>query len=463
MSDEAREQRSGDGKGGIASVFVFPLVTLLLLTLPACGPTREEVRAQNGVVAYFAGDYHGAVARLRPVADKPDENFVLNNCRLGLAALADYDLDESESAFLRAYEVINSVGVNEGGRSVGAALVDEKLKIWKGEPYERAMANFYLGLVYYMQRDYNNARAAFENALFKLRDYGDAKDKKDDYRRVESDFSLACIMLGRCWQRLGREDLARANFDRAAAGHRYLKTIADAALHADSNVLLVVAVGHGPRKFRNADGAFVGLGPTPREVGPVPLPSVSVDGKPVDLASANRPPVDLLALAQDRKWQSIDTIRAVKSVLGTGLIAAGAIDSATDRHGRRAGTDLALIGAGLLLKATSQADVRQWETLPRSVFLLPLKLPPGKHDITVRFPQVPGLSQSWRDLVVPDDGEVSYYYNVQLRGQPPRYWPPAAVAAATSDFRGRAPLAPGSVNDRDETPALPRSPTGAAQ
>ena len=71
----------------------------------------------------------------------------------------------------------------------------EKIKVWKGEPFERAMANFYLGLIYYMRHDYNNARGAFENALFKLRDYGEGKDKKDEYRRVESNFALACVML----------------------------------------------------------------------------------------------------------------------------------------------------------------------------------------------------------------------------------------------------------------------------
>src|SRR6185436_12119761 len=94
----------------------------------------------------------------------------------GSAALADYNLREAEAAFLRAYEVINSVGVNNGGRTLGAVLVDEKIKVWRGEPFDRAMLNFYLGLVYYMQHDYDNARGAFENALFKLRDYGETKD-----------------------------------------------------------------------------------------------------------------------------------------------------------------------------------------------------------------------------------------------------------------------------------------------
>jgi hypothetical protein len=128
----------------------------------------------------------------------------------------------------------------------------------------------------------------------------------------------------------------------------------------------------------------------------------------------------------------------VKSAVGTGLIAAGAIDASTDRRHRRLGTDLALIGAGALLKATSQADVRQWETLPRTVFLVPLKLSPGKHDITVRFPSVPGLAQSWRDLVAPAEGDATYYYHVQPYNAGPFYWPPPALAGAM----GAAPQGP---------------------
>src|SRR5262245_47508351 len=178
-------------------------------------PTEQERAAHHAVQEYFTGNYQRASEGLREVAKKPDENFVLNNCRLGSAALAGYDMAEAEEAFLRAYEVINSVGVNDGGRSLGAALVNEKIKIWKGEPFERAMANFYLGLIYYSHQDYNNASGAFENALFKLRDYADKKDVKNEYSELESNFVVGLVMLAKTWQRLGRDDLARANFDRA--------------------------------------------------------------------------------------------------------------------------------------------------------------------------------------------------------------------------------------------------------
>ena len=398
---------------------------LLFVTV---GCTSKAQRAgEEAVQAYFSGDPAKAVQQLKPLAQKTDENFVLNNARLGSAALIQYDLDQAENAFLRAYEVLNSFGVNSGGRSLGAVLVDEKIRVWRGEPFERAMLNFYLGLVYYMRHDYGNARGAFENALFKLRDYADNADrKKDDYSEVESNFALGAIMLGKCWQRLGRDDLARAAFERVTKMRSSLAPLADYDRNQNSNLLLVVDFGYGPKKVTDFDGAISGFAPKPQEEGMIPPPHVTVDGQAVDVAGMNQPPVDLLALAQDKRWQSIDTIRTIKSVIGTGLIYGGAYEGL--RHHGDDGTALALIAAGVLLKATSQADVRQWEMLPRTVFLLPLQVPPGRHDVTVDFPNAPGLTQKWRGLDVPPQGEATYYFRMQRWNSGPFDWPPPAVA-----------------------------------
>src|SRR5277367_1064112 len=153
--------------------------------------SQDQYDSRQAVADYMDGNYPAAKQLLQPLSKKTNEDFVLNNVRLGSTDLAMYDLPGSQSAFLNAYEVLNSFGVNNGGRSLGAVLVDEKIKIWRGEPFERAMANFYLGLIYYMQHDYNNARAAFENALFKLKDYDDKKDKsKDQFKEADSNFVI---------------------------------------------------------------------------------------------------------------------------------------------------------------------------------------------------------------------------------------------------------------------------------
>jgi tetratricopeptide (TPR) repeat protein len=411
-------------------------VALLLLLVTGCATEKHQKQAAKALVEFYSGDFDGAAHAYKPLAEKTDEDFVLNNVRLGTAYLMDYNLNDAEAAFLRAYEVINSVGVNNGGRSVGAVLVDEKIKIWKGEPFERAMANYYLGLIYYMRGDYNNARAAFENALFKLRDYDPDKDDGARKERLESNFVLAYVMLGKCFQRLDRPDLARANFAKAHKLRPDLQNLLDYSWNESSNVLLVVEVGYGPRKVTTYNGAIAGFAPTPKEAGPVPLPTVLMDGRPLAMHQLNRPTIDLLAMAQDRKWQDIDTIRTIKSTVGKGMMVGGGVMIAKGAHerGSRQRTDL-MVGAGLLLtgallEASSQADVRQWEILPRTVFLLPLRLPPGRHDLTIEFPGDRNLRQTWLGVYVPKRGEATYLFRVQRFNEGPFNWPPKALVRA---------------------------------
>ena len=429
------------------------LVPAAGLLLPTTGCVNQaEVDARQAVAEYRGADYADARQLLRPLAKDTNENFVLNNCRLGSTTLAMYDLSGSQAAFLNAYEVLNSYGVNSGGRTLGAVLVDEGIRIWRGEPFDRAMANFYLGLTYYMQRDYDNARGAFQNALFKLRDYGvGEKDtdaggtpNADQYQEVDSDFALAEYMLARCYQRLGQDDEAAKTFTRLAAGRPDLAALADVRRNAAANVLLVVDFGTGPVKGTNRDGSFVGYVPAPWMVGPVPRPQVVVDDR--DVAGGEPPLVDLLALAQDTRWQTIDTIRTVKSALGTGLIAGGAVTSLVARNRTQGYVGLGMLAAGAVLKATSQADLRVWDTLPRGTFAVPLSLPPGRHDLSVSFPAFGGQRQLWRGLVVPPTGEVTYYVRMHRYEANDQAWPPPTLTGwpePEAAAPGRVPAPPG--------------------
>ncbi|MDP9172826.1 MAG: tetratricopeptide repeat protein [Planctomycetota bacterium] len=405
----------------------------LAMLVGGCQSAAEQ-KADQAVLAYSMGNYDQARILLEPLARQTDENFVLNNARLGSTALLQYRLSEAQDAFLRAYEVINSVGVNDGGRSLGAALIDEKIKVWKGEPFERVMVNFYLGLIYYAQHDYANARAAFENALFKLRDYGTSDDKSDKYSEVESNFTLGYIMLGKSWQRLGEPEKAQSMFDRAVKLRPDLAELANAEYNQESNLLLVVDWGQGPQKQTNYDGAIVGFGPKPLEAGPIYLPRVVVDGRSSASDPVAKPAVDLLGLAQDRRWESIDTIRTIKTTVGTGLMVAGAYEATRGRD-RDTGLGVGLLAAGLLLKATSHADMRQWEMLPRSVFVIPLKVPAGVHTVTVAFRD--GSQQTWHNLPVAATGETTYYMHMTPWTTGEFSWPPPSLTAAAGPVANR--------------------------
>lgn len=403
-----------------AAVLRLMIGVLVLLGVGGC-VSQAESQGQQAVSLYYMGEYSRAVELLRPLAKQTDQNYVLNNLRLGSSALAEYDMSQAEGAFYNAYEVINSFGVNNGGRTAGAFLVDEKVKVWKGEPFERAMANFYLGVIYYRRHDYNNARAAFENAMFKLRDYGEG-ESEDKYVTQDTNFVLGYLMLGKSFQRLGRKDLAQANFNRVAELRPQLASLADYATNEQSNLLLIVDYGMGPRKDTNFDGAIVGFVPKPQQVGRIPLPSVYVDGQSAAVGGIDFPPTDLLVLAQEREWQSIDTVRVIKSAVGTGLIAAGLYEGTRSNNRNNQLAGIAMVGAGILLKATSQSDTRMWEMLPRTTFVLPLRVEPGTREIQVTFPT--GERQTWNNIVVPASGEATYYLRMSAYTPGPFNWPP---------------------------------------
>lgn len=384
---------------------------LLSSTLLGCASSAAERTAEAAVSAYWTGDFERSIELLEPLAHEPDRNYVLNNLRLGEAALAAGDLETAESAYYRAYETLNAAGVNNAARSAATVIVNERVRIWLGEPYERAIANFQLGLVYYLQGDYANARGAFENALFKLRRYADDEDAETNYEEQESTFALAHLMLGRSWQRLGREDLAEEAFVTARSLDPSLEPLTDPELNARSNVLLVVAYGRGPSKV--ADGSGIAFAAPYEPL--LPVPRVRVDGAGVATANLATPTLDTNIMARQRRWQTIDTFRAVKAVTGTGMMYGGAV--VLDQGLRRERGDTALAGAvilgvGALLTASSSPDLRQWEMVPRTIYVIPMELSPGKRDITVSLPDGYGLREvthQFRNVHIPAEGEVALY------------------------------------------------------
>jgi hypothetical protein len=60
--------------------------------------------------------------------------------------------------------------------------------------------------------------------------------------------------------------------------------------------------------------------------------------------------------------------------------------------------------------------------------VIPLVLPPGKHDVAVSFPEVGGARQEWRGVVAPEWGqEATYYLRMQRYSDGPHYWPPGGM------------------------------------
>jgi hypothetical protein len=246
------------------------------------------------------------------------------------------------------------------------------------------MAHYYLALAMLLKGDYENARAAFQNSLFKVREYAN-KDKLDQYQQVDSTFALGYFGLGYCYWRMGNQQTAEANFAQAQKYQPGLATLIQQVKQPWVNTLIFVDAGYGPRKagkgWYNEESAFY---PTPGEAGPTPPAVAWADGKQVNAVPGL---VDTLALAQERKWQDIDTIKKTKAVLGTGMMAAGtgmaAYGGSTHNNEALMWAGIGTALAGAALAASSQSDVRCWEMLPRTVYIIPATLQPGEHEIFV--------------------------------------------------------------------------------
>ncbi len=79
-------------------------------------------------------DEHGELWRSRL-----DRSEILDRYRLGVVALAEGDVQAAERALRETFELLASHGINRR-KQLAATIINEDQKIWKGEPFEQAMA-----------------------------------------------------------------------------------------------------------------------------------------------------------------------------------------------------------------------------------------------------------------------------------------------------------------------------------
>jgi tetratricopeptide (TPR) repeat protein len=360
-------------------------------------------------------DEHGELWRSRL-----DRREILDRYRLGVVALAAGDVQEAERPLRETFELLASHGINRR-KQLAATIINEDQKIWKGEPFEQAMAFYYVGLVYAMMDSWDNTRAAAHNALYHLEDYDPLSRRIDPdtlerrahqlelgrtpppvsppqtgFVPVRTDFVLGYLVNAIANQQLGRDDEARDNFREAARLDGRLEPLIEAFRGGDYNTVMVVDFGLGPAK-RGAgpDGAIVRF-----------VPRTPSTGAPLHIENLSYPPVvDLNALAEDHKWNRYEALRVTKSNLGTGMMVGGVATAASSNDEIAQLVGLGLVVGGALLKAGAHADLRYCDVLPQRTYLIPMKIEQSR-TVTVR---VEGQSLSRRSDPPPHRGTQLIY------------------------------------------------------
>ena len=346
------------------------MVLATMLTLAGCGPTMSvDPEVEKTFLADKPVQTHGL---FRKIVREGERNHVLNRLRAGLAAMELGHNELAAKTFDEALLTIETIyGGNEQARKARGTFTAEDRKVFRGEPYERAMAFYYRGVLYLMDGDYENARASFKSGSLQ-----DTLAEKEDFRQ---DFALLEFLEGWSSQCNRDRSLAEEAFTLARGNNADLT-----APRANHNLLLLADVGHAPVKY--AEGQHKELlkvkGDSRKSVESV---RARVDG------TAEAVPHDesVLWQAKSRGGREVDNVLAgkanfketAKDAAQTAAVVSSASMAVSQMQAIQGNLDAARATAGLgaaagLFSIFSQiasdaakpaADIRQWDNLPERV------------------------------------------------------------------------------------------------
>jgi hypothetical protein len=342
----------------------------------------------------------------------PVKDRVLWDYRIAGAALRAGKFDEAKARLDDAITRIGGIITNDAAAQRARSLFNaESEKTFIGEPYERVMAYYYRGLLYWRDGQPDNARACFRSGQF--------IDSEAGVEAYRSDYVLLDYLDGLATTKLsgdGSDALARAQQHTKLTLQPY-----DPA----ANVLCFVEFGRGPRKY--AAGQYGEQLRFHTEESKVHSALLIIAGQEVAFA----PWDNLNFQATTRGGRVMDYILGNKAVfkqttnaVGDVALAGAAVaanniykekprpdDQKNDQNNNRKddrkddskdqppeyeksqgaeNTAIALGVIGLFSKlaaaaTTPQADTRTWDNLPQYLSFAALRLPPGTYPARLEF------------------------------------------------------------------------------
>ncbi|MEM9345090.1 MAG: hypothetical protein AAGB26_00605 [Planctomycetota bacterium] len=392
------------------------------------------------------GDFAGArdLVESQVEDDLGNRRYMLDRMQAGVLNLDAGDVRQSERWFAEVYDVLRTQGLNED-RTVRSVIFTEGVKVWKGEPFEQAMALVYYGFVQASQGSWDNARAAASNALFYLRDFEPEEEGKperridtqevakraaeyearqrgetpefddgDDYLdngyvAEENNFTMAYLLHGIASQQLGRDAEASDYFNRVVKLSPAHRPLVKQLRAGDYNTVVVVADGLGPRKIATGPGNALSRY-QPIDTTQTPAKISVVGQSPFEVPAVT----NLNQMALDHRWNNLEDVRVAKNVIGNVLIAGGAIviaEAIDEESWEFAAIGAGIAALGLLAKGTAKANTDYCDVFPQRLFVAALNITEPDTDITIEMPGVwPPGGSTLRSLTPPLTNQAAFYY-----------------------------------------------------
>lgn len=323
---------------------------------------------------------------------RPNDDL-LREATLAILTLDDGYPRQAEVPMQRVYDVLRTRGLN-AGRETAAAVLNESVKIWKGEPYEQALLYLYVAMQQGAVGAWGNTRAAANSALDLLDEFDRARGLElsvsptpHGYVVSQSDLALAHLLAAVANQHLERDDEAADHLERVRQQRPALQPLCDAIASKRFDTLMVVAMGMGPiHEPGGPDQAESVL----RRRWPSDDREIVVSDASGQIGSFGRV-LDVNGFAEAYRWDQLASARRLKSGAGTLMAGTGTVlVTSDDEETQLAG--LGLLLGGLLTKAAARADVRALGVLPQRFYLVPLNRADLRGTIRIAIGDGPGES-----------------------------------------------------------------------
>jgi tetratricopeptide (TPR) repeat protein len=336
------------------------------------GKEADAPAVSAEATAFAQGQEEWARPFLQALYRDGEWGAVLNLNRLGLAAMEKQKFALARKSFDEAISRVEAIyAADENAVKARSVFNGEKIKDFKGEPYERSMLYYYRGLLYVQEGDYQNARASFLAA-----DRHDTLSSAED-TSFAGKFGLMKYLAG--WASACDNDTTRAMhlIEEARSVDSKIMSLPEKPMNS------VVLIDSGPGPVKWGDGKYkealkfkAGDGEDPsfmiRTQGGKDIADAILAGD-VNYQATTRGgrEIDAVMAGKAQFKENAGTVSNVSMQMGSNVAMLGAMSGNRDLAGAGLiGMFAGLVAKGIEQATTPAADVRSWDSLPGKIMLV---------------------------------------------------------------------------------------------
>ena len=369
------------------SFFIFSSLLFFL----GCSSYQGKISESRSLIE--EGRISEAIEKLKPLAEKVDDDQLVYLLDYGMALHIDGQCAESNKVFLKADKIADIQDYHSISNVSASVLFNEEQVQYKGDDYEKVLINAFLALNFLSMNDLDSALVEvrrLNNKLQKFKDEAGRNYQQSSFAKYisaliwESDrkYDDAYIAFAEAYKldptipNIGKDLIRSARragrmdqYEKWKSEFRYVKEDPSWYDKKSGEIVLIHQLGWGPRKYaRPENPRFPKLYPVNSMIENIELKVVETNqsARAEDLYSIEKVAMETL----EDNYNELVAKRV-------GGVVAKAVVADQIRQKNQVLGDLAYIA----MLASDRADLRQWSTLPKGFQIARIQLPPGKYTV----------------------------------------------------------------------------------